>query len=689
MAKYLSNIDLVQNQLIRARLDNQSADPSGAAGQVYYNTVSGILKYYDGTGTPQWRVLAASGAAVTSVTATAPLTANAVSGSAQVGAITVAIPAASASTAGSFSITNFNTLNAATSTNTLSTLALRDGSGNFAANVITVVGVTISGTTTNATDAATKSYVDSVATGLDVKASVRVATVGSNLVVTYANGTSGVGATLTATPNGAIVIDGVSLILTDRVLVKDQTSAFQNGIYTVTQVGSAGSPFILTRATDTNSTNNILEGIFTYTGEGTLNVGAGFVLVNTGGAVTVGTTNLTFSQFSGAGSIIAGSGLQKSGNSLSILVDPASTQGSNILTTSGSGLKLTTTNITGLGTLTTGTWQATTVGTIYGGTGLTSFAGAGALIYATGTTALTSLTGNATATKQFLSMSSSTPAWGVLVNVDIPVFTGANGSVGGTLGGVPVTAATDNVKFLRGDATWVALSSVSIVSVTIGSTNGGNTLLQATTTAGATVIDFVTTPTGNTILASPAGGGAGAPLFRSLVNADLPIVGVPKGGTGLSTITTNGIIYGQAAATVAVTAAGTQYQVFQAGASGVPVFGAVNLAQAAAVTGSLPLTNGGTNATTASGARTQLASDVAGGVIPVKVALTLTANSATTAFTVSHNLASRDIVSSLASNLTPWDVQYADVTFPTVNSATITFAVAPTTGNDFRITLIG
>jgi len=178
--------------------------------------------------------------------------------------------------------------------------------------------LTLNADPTNALHAATKQYVDNVATGLDVKRSVRTATT-VNLAATYDNGTSGVGATLTASANGAISIDGISLVLNDRVLVKDQTTGLQNGIYYVSQVGDVGNPFILTRATDSDNSpsGEITPGMFTFVEEGTLHADQGWVL-STDGTITIGTTALAFSQFSNAGSFDTGDGLYKSGNTIHV-----------------------------------------------------------------------------------------------------------------------------------------------------------------------------------------------------------------------------------------------------------------------------------------------------------------------------------------------------------------------------------
>ena len=169
---------------------------------------------------------------------------------------------------------------------------------------------------TSAQDAATKAYVDSVANGLDVKASMRVATTG-NLSV------SATATTLTASSNGAISVDGVALSTNDRVLVKDQSTAAQNGFYKVTNAGGAGAQFVLTRVGDADASDELTAGAFVFVEEGTENADNGYVLT-TNGTITVGTTALAFEQFSGAGQISAGNALTKTGNTLDVAVDDSS-----------------------------------------------------------------------------------------------------------------------------------------------------------------------------------------------------------------------------------------------------------------------------------------------------------------------------------------------------------------------------
>ena len=180
---------------------------------------------------------------------------------------------------------------------------------------------------TSAQDAATKNYVDNMASGLDAKGSVRAATTTTLPAYTYANGTSGVGATLTGSSNGALsAIDGVTLVASDRVLVKNESTGSRNGIYVVTQVGSGGTPYILTRATDFDAAGEI-DGGFAFVEEGTTNGDTGWVCTNDG-AVTIGTTALTFTQFSSSATITAGNGLTKSGSTISAVDD--ATGGANL-----------------------------------------------------------------------------------------------------------------------------------------------------------------------------------------------------------------------------------------------------------------------------------------------------------------------------------------------------------------------
>ena len=196
---------------------------------------------------------------------------------------------------------------------------------------------------TSAQDAATKAYVDGKAQGLDVKESVRAAT------------------TANITRSGTQTIDGVVLVVGNRVLVKDQDTASQNGIYVV----AAGA---WNRSADADSSAEVTAGMFTFVEEGTINGDSGWVL-STNDSITLDTTGLTFTQFSGTGQIVAGDGLVKIGNTLNI-----TSTGNGSLTLTADSINLTS------GIVTPGTYISTTVdtyGRVTAGTNPTTLSGYG------------------------------------------------------------------------------------------------------------------------------------------------------------------------------------------------------------------------------------------------------------------------------------------------------------------------
>jgi hypothetical protein len=216
--------------------------------------------------------------------------------------------------------------NAAHSTINLSALAVPTADVSFSSYKITNLATPVS-----AADAATKQYVDDVAQGLNIHAASYAATT-ANLNATYNNGTSGVGATLTnAGTQAAFATDGTTPSLNDRILVKNQTTTSQNGIYTLTTVGSGSTNWVLTRATDFDSSVEIAGGDFTFVDNGTTLANTGWVQVDE--VTTVGTDPIVFQQFSGAGTYVAGDGLLLTGNSFSAVA------GSGI-TVSGAGIAI-------------------------------------------------------------------------------------------------------------------------------------------------------------------------------------------------------------------------------------------------------------------------------------------------------------------------------------------------------------
>lgn len=164
--------------------------------------------------------------------------------------------------------------------------------------------VTVPLTPVNATDAASKGYVDAFKQGLDFKDSVRVAST-ANIAIA------------SALINGS-TIDSVTVSTGDRVLLKNQTTASQNGIYVVVASGAAS------RSNDANSNTDVTSGMYAFVSEGTLNASTGYVLT-TPDPITLGTTSLNFTQFSGTGQIIAGNGLVKSGNTIDAVGTAAGT----------------------------------------------------------------------------------------------------------------------------------------------------------------------------------------------------------------------------------------------------------------------------------------------------------------------------------------------------------------------------
>ena len=208
----------------------------------------------------------------------------------------------------------------------------------------------------NAQDAATKNYVDSVAQGLDAKPSVKAAT------------------TANITLSGAQTVDGVSLVAGDRVLVKNQSTASQNGIYVAQSAA-------WTRAADMDSWSDV-PSAFVFVEQGAANADTGWVSTADAGG-TLGTTAIGWTQFSSAGSYIAGDGLTLTGSTFDIggTVNRISVTADAIdIAATYAGQ----TSITTLGTITTGSWNGSAIDVQYGGTGVTTLTG---LVKGNGTSA--------------------------------------------------------------------------------------------------------------------------------------------------------------------------------------------------------------------------------------------------------------------------------------------------------------
>ena len=192
---------------------------------------------------------------------------------------------------------------------------------------------------TNPQDAATKNYVDSVAVGLTIQPAVAVATT-ANLNATYSNGASGIGATLTnAGSLVALVIDGYTVATNDRILVKNQTTTLQNGIYTATNVGSGAVAWILTRATDYDQPSEIQPGDLVIVNNGTVSAGASYI--ETASVSAVGTDPILFSQFTFAATAV----LLKANNLSDVANTTTSFNNISPLTTKGDLIGFSTQNI--------------------------------------------------------------------------------------------------------------------------------------------------------------------------------------------------------------------------------------------------------------------------------------------------------------------------------------------------------
>lgn len=335
--KFLTNINLNQNQLINASFEIVATDPNSGnfEGRLIYQSTTDTIKVY---ANGAWRslphtIVSGGGAGI----------AEALTVSESNGTITLTLNVADTDSAGLLPASFWQMLNDATSDATANKLVKRDGNGN--AKVATP---------TDAAHIATKGYVDAARQGLDVKQSVRAATTAS--------------VNLASDLEAGDIIDGVTLVAGDRVLVKDQGVAgaahVDNGIYVVVASGAAS------RSSDANGTADTGElkpGTFTFVEEGTANADKGFVL-STNGTITVGSTAIAWTQFSGAGSLTAGNGLSQDGNTINVNVvaDRTAIVGDAVdIASTYVGQS----SITTLGTITTGVWNGTDVAVADGGTG--------------------------------------------------------------------------------------------------------------------------------------------------------------------------------------------------------------------------------------------------------------------------------------------------------------------------------
>jgi hypothetical protein len=398
--------------------------------------------------------------------------------------------------------------------------------------------VTVAGDPSTALQVATKQYVDTlVASGIHFHQPVRVESP-INLNATYNNGTAGVGATLTnAGTQAALVIDGVTVNVADRVLVYQQTTQTQNGIYVVTDTGSGSTNWVLTRSSDANtyvinSANGLSEGSTVFVQEGATGAGETYTC-NTSGVITFGTTNITFAQISSAQIYTAGNGLTLTGTQFSLSAPVSIANGGTSATTAAGAFNaLSPITTTGDLILGNGSNSATRLGIGANGYVLSSDGttaswqpGASSMVYPGA--GIPNSTGSAWGT------SYTTSGSGIVVALTTsPVFTTPNL-------GTPSAATLTNATGLP---ITTGVSGLGLYVSTALGTNIG--------TAGSVVVQggVLGTPSSGTLTNA-----TGLPLSTG-VTGTLPVA---NGGIGTNTLSANAVLLGNGTSAVQTVAPGT------------------------------------------------------------------------------------------------------------------------------------
>ena len=402
--------------------------------------------------------------------------------------------------------------------------------GNTASSIAGLTSLTLTQDPINPLDAATKQYVDSTIEGLNIHAPAAAATT-ANLTATYNNGTSGVGATLTNSgTQAAFAVDGYTAALNDRILVKDQSTAAQNGVYTVTTVGSGSTNWVLTRATDMNvsgsGADQLGPGDYVFVVNGTQNAGTAWV-VTTPLPITIGSTSITFVQFAGAGTYTAGTGLTLTGTQFSITNTGVSAA------SYGSASSVPAIAINAQGQITSATDTAIAIsasqitsgslGVARGGTGASSLTANG-ILYGNGTSAV-GVTSAGVTGEVLVGNTGSPPTWATLSSSAVTSFSG------GTTGLTPSSAT-------QGAITLAGTLAAANGGTGINSYSVGDLLYASGTTTLAALPDVAT---GNALI---SGGVGVAPAWGKIgltthVSGTLP---VGNGGTGTATAFTTGSV---------------------------------------------------------------------------------------------------------------------------------------------------
>ena len=457
----------VQNGYELDELHNVSAQFPSNGDTLVYNTSTSL-----------WETTARNLGTVTSVSGTGTVSGLTLSGT---------VTSSGSLTLGG-SITGFATSGANTN---LTSVALTSG--------------TVSNAPSSSTDIVNKSYADSIATGVNFHSAVQYATTAALPANTYNNGTSGVGATLTANANGTLAIDGYTLVSGDvgkRLLIKNESTQANNGVYTLTQAGTASLPYILTRATDYDSsgsgTNEVDQGDLILVINGTTNANTSWV-EQTPLPITIGTTALVFIQFAAIQTYTAGTGLTLSTNQFSISnVGTAGTYGSAsqvpVLTTNAQGQVTGVTNtaiaISGgsvsgniagsagsvANALTAGTGITFSSGTTYNGSSaitINATGGSGTVTSVSGTGTVNGLTLSGTVT------SSGNLTLGGTLDLSSPPAIGGTIPAAGTYTTLNLTGTTDQV------------SSVAVTSVPTAPSAGNLKTFARTIAGGYTAPAFL------------------------------------------------------------------------------------------------------------------------------------------------------------------------------------------------------
>jgi len=419
--------------------------------------------------------------------------------------------------------TNFTAIpNAALSNSSVTIGSTAVALGATSTTLAGLVSVTLTQDPVSNLQAATKQYVDTqTSAGIHFHAPVRVEAP-ANLNATYSNGTAGVGATLTnAGTQAALVIDGVTLSVADRVLISQQTTQTENGIYVVTSVGSVSTNWVLTRSSDADtyvsaSPAGLSEGSTVFVQQGTVNAGT-VNTCNTVGTITFGVTNITFAEISSSQIYSAGTGLTLTGTQFSLTSPVATTLGGTGLTTFGASNRAIFSS--GTTTLTAGTLPHEA-----GGTGFTSYTDGQLLI----------------GRSSDGSVQKGTLTAGTAISI-------SNGS-----GAITVTnTSPDQTVTLTGGGTTTITGAYPNFNITSADQYVGTvTSVSGTGTVNGLTLTGTVTSSGSLTL----GGTLSGVDLTSQVTGTLP---VSNGGTGQSTLTSGAVLTGNGSSAVGAVSPGT------------------------------------------------------------------------------------------------------------------------------------